>query len=470
MSKKKEQSISTLHGKPVTRRDFLAAGLIQFSATMAIPTVAGMLLHGRKAYGQDLLCSSGAVSDLCPFITVNLSGGAALSANFVPHDKGKQLLSSYSKMGMGSGANLTLIRDFANQAPFFAGSGFYQGLSQSSTTFVRMMSAFVGVCYRSQDDSSTNKQDLSGLVLKAGAKGTMLPNLGINSQNGTGTKNMHAYIKPSAPLYVRRVEDIRGALQLGGVLSALDPSQQTKMLQAANSMSASQQTKYMQMTAGEMLAQLFGCANQDNTKLISNGGSANIDPMANAAFAAIWGITANTATNNRDYIFGSMVYNALLGNSSTVNLEMGGYDYHNNTRTTGDAADVNAGTVVGRILSSAALLGKKCFIVVMSDGSVTSPESDTAGAPWSSDRGSAGCAYMLAYNPLLAPTAKSFQLGHYTSGQAADDTFLIGGSPEMAAGAIFANYMSFNGKSALIENILPRVFSSTDIDLVTVLG
>jgi hypothetical protein len=77
---------------------------------------------------------------------------------------------------------------------------------------------------------------------------------------------------------------------------------------------------------------------------------------------------------------------------------------------------------------------------------------------------------MLAYNPLLAPTAKSFQLGHYTSGQAADDTFLIGGSPEMAAGAIFANYMSFNGKSALIENILPRVFSSTDIDLVTVLG
>jgi hypothetical protein len=247
-------------------------------------------MNGRKAHGQDLLCATGAVSDLCPFITVNLSGGAALSANFVPHDKGKQLLSSYSKMGLGSGASLTLIKDFANQAPFYAGSGFYQGLNQSSTSLVRMMAAFVGVNYRSMDDSSANKQDLSGLVLKAGAKGSMLPNLGINSQNGTGTKNMHAFVMPSAPLYVRRFEDIRGALQLGGVLSALDSTQQTKMLQAANSMSSMQQTKYMQMTAGQMLGQLFGCANLDNTKLISNAGSANIDPLMNPAFSTIWGI------------------------------------------------------------------------------------------------------------------------------------------------------------------------------------
>jgi len=93
-----------------------------------------------------------------------------------------------------------------------------------------------------------------------------------------------------------------------------------------------------------------------------------------------------------------------------------------------------------------------------------------AGSPWMSDRGTAGSMIMIAYDPSLTPKAKSTQLGYFTDGQVADDNFLTGGSPEKAAAAIFANYMSFNKKSSLVESVIPRTFTTVEQDLVTIIG
>jgi hypothetical protein len=151
-----------------------------------------------------------------------------------------------------------------------------------------------------------------------------------------------------------------------------------------------------------------------------------------------------------------------------VNLEIGGFDYHNGTRTSGDAKDTEAGMVIGRILRSLAIMKKKAFIVVTSDGAVSSPESDTAGGPWMSDRGIAGSAYLIGYDPLAVHATKGFQLGHFTSGQVADDAFITGGSTELASGAMFANYLAFNGMLGQVEAVLPRIFSTEDLDKVAV--
>ncbi|MGE3756654.1 MAG: hypothetical protein AB7H97_02810, partial [Pseudobdellovibrionaceae bacterium] len=174
--------------------------------------------------------------------------------------------------------------------------------------------------------------------------------------------------------------------------------------------------------------------------------------------------------SSMDFIFSTMVFNALNGNAGTVNLEIGGYDYHNGTRASGDLKDREAGVVIGKVLESFASMKKRGFIVVTSDGSVSSPESDTAGGPWVSDRGSSGCAYMIAYDPIVAPKTKSFQLGHFNSGQAADESFLTGGSPETAAGAMLVNYLAFNKKTSLVESLLPRIFDAAQIELMSVIG
>lgn len=464
---KKAETFEALHNyKLVTRRDFLAAGLIPFSASLFMPNWLQMLASSGVAEAQDLVCKSGASTDLCPFIGIKLSGGAAMSSNFLPTDQGGQLLNSYTLMGMGSGAQVPTTREFGNNALFFANSQILAGIRAQAQSTTLLKSSFVGVCVRSQDDNSGNKFDITGLVAKSGLNGKILPNLG-RANTETGANNNYAYLRPSAPLIVGRFEDIQGSLGVTGSLAGLSQVQKSNLFRSISSLSASQASKVTNYNYGKTLSQLVQCSNQDNNRLISNVGSLNIDPINIPAFAQVWGIDNQTARNSQNYVFASMVFNALNGNAGTINLEIGGFDYHNGTRTSGEAKDLEAGTVIGRVLQSLAIMGKKGFIVVTSDGGVSSPVSESLTAPWSSDRGTAGSAYMIGYDPAGAQKTLSTQLGHFTQAQVADDNFLIGGSAEMAAGAMFANYLAFNNKIHLIESYLPRVFSSDQIDLVT---
>ena len=466
-AKKRPLSYEEMHGKPVTRREMLASGAIPFAATMFMPTWLQIMARSGVAEAQDLVCKVAGVSGLCPFIGIKLSGGMAMAANFLPHDRGKQLLPSYSKMGMGTGAGMNVDFEFANRAPFYGNSQLLEGIRQQALPTTLANANFVGVNVRSQDDSTMNKADITGLVSKAGISGKILPNLG-RANTDTGISSTYAFLRPAAPLIVSRYEDIPGALGVSGSLASLSNNQKTQLFNAFSSMSSTQARNIANVTNGALLGQLVQCANRDNSTAIGNASSGNTDPLGNTQFAQIWGINVNTPKSSQAFVFASMIFNALNGNAGTVNLEIGGFDYHNGTRTAGDAKDLEAGIVIGRILQSMALLRTKGFIVVTSDGSVTSPESDLAGGPWTSDRGVAGASYMIGYDPAGPHTVKSFQLGHFTSAQAADDLFITGGSMEKAAGAMFANYLAFNGMLGSFENLLPRIFTTNELELVTI--
>lgn len=465
----KVKTFEKLHGPPVSRRDFLSAGLIPFAATAFMPSWLEIFSRSGVARAQDLVCSAGNSAQMCSFVSLKLSGGAALSANWVPLDSSHQLLPSYTKMGLGKGSTLSLSYEFSNGAPFYSLSGLLAGIRSEASAQTLAKSVFVGVPVRSQDDSAGNKFDLSGMVSKAGLQGRILPNLG-KTNTETGLNATYALIKPSAPLVISRYEDVVGSLGVSGSLSQLSQTQKEKLFSAVQRVTASQAAEIEGMSGGKTLSRLMQCANIGNVNLIANSTSQNINPLAVSSFANVWGITNNTSTSSQDFVFGTMVYNAINGNAGTVALDMGGYDYHDGTRTSGDAKDTAAGMVIGKILESFAVMNKKGFLMVCSDGSVSSAESDSAGSPWMSDRGTAGAMYMIAYDPTLAPKAKSTQLGQFTDGQVADDNFLTGGSAEKAAAAIFANYMSFNGKSSYVDSVIPRTFSSVEQDLVTLIS
>lgn len=461
----KKETFEKLHHKPVTRRDFLASGLIGFSGSMVIPSMLTILARSGNAQAQEALCNVVSGSGLCPFISLKLSGGMAMSANFLPLDQGGQLLQSYSKMGMGAGATLPVAYEFANQVAFYANSSLLTGI-RTAGVLTLANSNFVGACVRSQDDNSGNKFDITGLVVSAGLVGSLLPNLG-RSNTPTGANQIFAYTPPPAPLVVGRYEDVSGSLGVSGSLAALNNPQKAALFNSIKDVSTIQSQAYLNMTGGSLLSRLLGCANAGNVNLVSNTASLNIDPLANTQFAQIWNINANSNKGSQDFVYATMVFNALNGNASTCNLDMGGFDYHNGTRTSGDAKDLEAGIVIARILQSAALLGKKIFMAVTSDGSVSSADSQIAGSPWTSDRGSAGSTYMISYDPAGAHQIKSNQLGFFNAGQAADETFITGGSAELTAAAMFANYAAFNGKLNLFETWLPRIFTTAQLDIVT---
>ncbi len=457
------------HGRPVNRRDLLATGLLSFSATLLAPAYLKFLLPEAHAAG---VCST-TFSNMIPMVTLNLSGGAAMAANFVPVDEGGQFLPSYDVMGLGDG-NVPIVREFGNVP--FAGmqngvyiSKFLQGLREVAPTALAKTS-FVGVCVRTRDDSSENRLSIDGLVNLAGLRGGMLPNLGTATNSLTGIRQMPALTAPNAPLIVSGFSSVQGALGYAGALgAALNQNQKLAIAKSIQKLSESQIRKLASENINPNVKNLIDCSNQKNLDLaaLSNSG---IDPRTDPAFganlSALWAMNNGTGNNSRNLVFSTMVYNALKGNAGAASLELGGYDYHNNTRGTGDAADLIAGQTVGRLLETAAIMNKPLFIYVTSDGAVSSVKSNARDSVWNSDRGIAGASYILYFDPAGRKETSNNQIGWFTTGQAASDKSVVGNNPEMAAISVFANYLKLNNKMGLFESLVGRAFDSSKLNEV----
>jgi hypothetical protein len=463
----------TGHGKPVTRRDFLACGLIPFAASAFLPSVFTMLAPS-SAHAAD--CTSAPGGGLIPFVTLNLAGGAGLTSNWVPRLASGDLLTSYSKLGLGNntGANALEIESEFGVAAFskHTASNFLspllRGIRETCTAETLAGTAFLGLAVQSQDDSSNNKFDASGLVFRAGLAGAYIPNLGTEASD-TGIRQMASTIKPPAPLVVNNFGDIANsigytrALQGTNGTNGLTPAQQNKVAKLVSNLSNAQARKLASISTTAHVKDLIECAGVKNSSIIGGGAGVVSPPTNNTELLQRWGLNAGSFTPNANsdaVVFSSMVYNALMGNSGTVNLQMGGYDYHNGTRTTGDQRDQAAGQTIGRILDTARILGKSVFLYVTSDGSTVSQENATPGAgTWVSDRGDAGSAMIFMYRPPAAGgriATSGYQIGSYTNGQVADASNAVGASPEVAAQAVFANYLKMNGKMELFDRVIPR--------------
>ncbi len=456
------------HSRPVTRRDLLATGVLSFSASLIAPMWLKFLLPQAHAAEGCVTTTSGMI----PVVSLNLAGGSAMAANFVPMDQGGQPLPSYDVMGLGDG-NVPLEYEFGSVP--FAGrvndvyiSKFLQGVRETAPTALAKTS-FVGVCVRSRDDSGENRFSINGLVNAAGLSGSLLPNLGTRSNSMTGINQLASVLTPAAPLLVGGFSSIQGALGYAGALGAtLNQNQKVALAKSIQKLSESQLRKLASNNISGNVKKLVDCSNQKNLDLsaLQNTG---VDPRTDAmgaSLSSVWGINAGTANTNRDLVFSAMTYNTLKGNAGASAFEIGGYDYHNGTRTTGDAADLTAGRTVGRILETAAIMNRPLFLYVTSDGAVSSIKSNDRNAVWNSDRGIAGAAYVLYFDPAGRRATSNNQIGHFTAGQAAAETTVVGNNPEAAAISVFANYLKLNNKMSVFESIVGRSFNSTKLDEV----
>jgi len=469
MSNKKKNEIPfwarTGHAKPVTRRDFLAAGIIPFSAALILPQWMGLLLGSEaqaQASGEASIaaCATGG-SGMPAVMILNLAGGGGLSSNFVPMTMAGTPLASYSKMGMGTSPTLV---DAFNGAKFYSQSGILAGINATTAATTRENTAFAGLCVRSQDDTAANPFGIDGLVTKAGLTGSILAQL---DRITGGFRHRPAVITPPAPLSISRVEDIANSLGYAGAMNGkMNAKQKQKLAALIKGLSETQARRLLASSSGDQIKAVIECAGIKNIDLNSGtptGVSLSEAIGNNAAISTAWG---NPAANSAMNIYANMTYNVLNGNAGCGTISLGGYDYHDNTRTSGDARDLAAGEIIGRMLQTAALMGKKLFIYVASDGSVVSPDSATGGGPWTSDRGDAGCNYVMAYDPAGRPQSSGTQVGGFTDGQAADSAHIIGNSPELSAVAAFANYMSFAGRSAEFQDVAPGRLTAAQFDEV----
>lgn len=477
---KKNQSIPlwarTGHGKPTNRREFLASGVIPFSAYMMAPSWLN-LMTPAIAQAQGMNCPV-PESKFIPFITINCSGGAGLGSNFVPHTAGGQMLTAYDRIGLGASAQLQLATDMGG-APFAGGaagqeiSRILRGIRTAGGAAVAK-TAFVGMPVRSQDDTANNKYALDGMLQKAGLNGTVFPILGTRSTT-SGINQQPAVFTPAAPLFVNTTASLASALNYAQIISNnLNANQRLNLARLVQNLSGEQNRRIASDAAGTEVKKLLDCAgvkNVENLTLANSGGNGFALP---ANIQTIWGVNAQTAATNQSNIFGSIAFNVISGFSGSGTMEIGGCDYHDNSRTTGDNKDLEIGTTIGRVLATADALQKPVFIYVISDGAVSSAVSAASNAPWVSDRGESGVAYLLCYKPAARPVTEgvagypAWQINSFTNGQTVDTTAtsVVGGDVEKAAAAVIANWLSASNQLSLVGQATNNKLTTAEVDRV----
>lgn len=458
----------TGHGVPKTRREFLASGLVTTSGLLFAPSIYELITHELSAQAQVAGCPTvDPGNQLIPFININLAGGWLGPGQMVVHDANREPLQSYTTIGLGLPANFNIVREFGNfPIPSRGGvmvSKFMEALIQTAGPGAVANTAVVGVCHQGGDDTSSNRQSITGCVNAAGLKGSDLPNLGTRVNSITGVGMQPSFVYPAAPLRVTSFNDIQGALVTGGILAQqlAQPSTRTSLLNTVKSLSQSQKQRLMASSSGATLGKLVECATDKNVSLASspiNG----VDPRTVPDIAAAWGIAPGQ--NNGTVTQAAIAYNALNGKSGACGIELGGYDYHGNARAVTDERDRTAGVLVGRILRTAQILGRPAFLHITTDGGVNTTQSETPDGDPSGDSGSRSMTYMIAYNPTARPATTDFQLGHYTNAQSADNNFITNWNAERASLAVFANYLKLNNKLGMLSQIEGDQFDAATLN------
>ncbi len=500
------------HKKPTTRRDFLSTGLLSFSGTLFAPSILQTLFTSSSA--QAAGCAVAQANTLPAFININCSGGPAFASYFVPMGKDGSTLPTYSAVGLGKAPGIQTVFNnvpipIYNATTVYSGTGksispaspitaatppstnlppgaadptlpyvsqFMQAVLLAINPDIQAKTSMVSVLCQSQDDSSTNPVNITGLVQAAGYVGDTLPPLGTNATS-TGVANMPAQVNPSAPSVVQSFADITNAISLHTKVRAQlnnDPKLFQAVLNLTKNLSSSQARTLASANGSNSattLGNLVTCATGKNYDL-SSAGTTALDPMNDANTKAIWGLGSNTNMASMSqatrYAFAGIVWNLLQGHSGTGGINLGSNDYHGNARTTTDLVDFRNGAVVGNILATAAALGKKVFIQLTCDGATGSNVSDDV-ADASGDRGIGGGQLWIAYDPAGRPATSGNQLGNMTNSQGADSTAVVGSDAMRASIACWRNYLQFASASTaqtMFNKIIPANTSS-DFDAAT---
>ncbi len=455
------------HKMPVTRREFVAQGLIAGTGYMFLPSLLDAILNGSIARAAECATGSAAGGLTLPaHVTVGASGGACFAWDFIPGDAGGNFLNGYTTIGLPN--NSLLASPFANTNLRISTTGtMVPAILAAAGAAVCARTTVIPIAVKSSDDNNTDKLDISaslvnvGLVSKVKVMGNQSTATGVSFSDGMG-------LSPVTPFVPRSVNDVVGALgsPAVGAFAALPMVQRDRVMRMISNISKDEASRLMQASTGKQAADLLDCAHTQNITLAT--APAKGDPRIDTRVNTIWGLTA--VSNDSNTVEAAMVLAALNGDSGPIGINRGGFDYHNQGQTVQNNKHVELGTLIGRILASAAAIGKDVVISLITDGA-TSAGGDLAPGGDSGNRGMRVQFHFKAAGNLPNVKALNSMIGYFNASQQNDP-----GSPTRdneTRGAISAllNYLQFAGQLGMLNTAFPgNQLSTTDISTLTALG
>jgi hypothetical protein len=473
------------HRPPVTRREFLGRGLISTSATViGMSSFFSLFADPRKAYAalapdiQQLVtspCNIRAGAGKVPFIAFDLAGGGNIAgSNALVGGAGGQLnfltTAGYNKLGLPGNMipNSSIgAGNFVNTTlglAMHSDSAYLRGISQRATmtTMNNVNGAVIPAI--SQTDTNLNPHNPMYGIHSAGAAGDLLVLIGTEATASGGNSMAPAYmIDPTVnPTVVTRPSDVTGLVNTGSLVGLLDQDDAVSVLESVERISAAKlgQVSTNIPSQDTAIKNLVQCSYVDAAYLVDKYGNAlaALDPTKDSNIATIF---STTDLQDSDFLATASVMKMVInGYAGAGTIEMGGFDYHDSTRATGETRDFKAGQCIGACLQYAALVGVPLMIYVFSDGSLASngmPDNSVAGRGkgiWLADNTATAASLMLVFDPKARPVATMNQIGSYNSDGSVNSTSSpAANAVNLLAETVILNYMALHGQAGAFQTM-----------------
>ncbi|MGH8287491.1 MAG: hypothetical protein ACREV7_00470 [Steroidobacteraceae bacterium] len=507
------------HPRPVTRRQMLSAGLLGASGLVMAPAWLAALLKPGTARAQTIpldsdihallaqnQCNVTQGAGLIPFICFDLAGGANLvGSEVIVGVQGGQanFLSAggYGKMGV-PGNMVPSASGFVSSALgllWQSDGAILRGiLSKVSATTAASVNGAVFPAL-SENDTDINPHNPMYGIATVGANGSLLTLVGteptISGGNSVAPPDLGGVMINSAlqPSTIDQPSDAVALVSSGGASatslsvavqesqerissgtglynpSASDPAATfTGVLTEPNTGTNTPGVQLYTDSASD--AQLKNQVRCSYVKAANNsaafGNPSDLDPTQDSNI--VGPIFQSTDFSDSDVAMTATIMKLVLnGFAGAGTVALSGFDYHDNTRATGETRNFQAGQMIGAVLEYAARIGKPVMIYVFSDGSLTSSSMvDTTPAgrdklAWQGDSSAVASTFFLVYSPKGRPQpvggAASQQIGYFSSDGSVVSTSSPGAnSVEQLVEMLVLNYMALQGVEGQFSTLFPQ--------------
>jgi hypothetical protein len=477
------------HSAPVSRRDFLARGMIGTTATVVgASSIFSMFANPRRAYAQLAPDIAALASSPCnirpgagkvPFIVFDLAGGGNIAgSNALVGGPGGQLdflsTAGYSLLGLpgnmipNSSVGTGSFVDTSLGIAMHSKSSYLAGITQMTapTTRANMNGAVIPAV--SSTDTMNNPHNPMYGINTYGASGDLLVLIGTESTVSGGNSLAPSYmINPEvAPVTVTRPSDVTGLVNTGALVGTLDQADAVSVLESVERISAAKlgNVSTLLPSAQDTAAkQLVQCSYVKSAFLVNEFGNAvqTLDPTLDPFIVGSNGIFTAAQLQDREFLATASVMKMVVnGHAGAGTIEMGGFDYHTGDRMTGEARDLKAGQCIGACIEYAARVGVPIMIYVCSDGSLFSNgmvDNSVGGGGkgvWTADSSTTAASLMLVYDPKAKPAALMNQIGSFNKSGSVNTTSSPGSQAvNLLAEMVVLNYMALHGQAGAFQNM-----------------
>lgn len=498
--------------RPITRRDFVAQGFVGGSATVIAPAVLGLLANPRAADAalsrdvNDMLaasqCNIQAGAGKVPFICFDLAGGANIAgSNVMVGQQGGQMdfltTAGYSKLGIPgnmapNASNQGTMVDRRMNLAFHFDSAFLLGMLTKISTSTLFGLDGVVIPARSENDTGNNPHNPMYGIARAGARGQLLTLIGSQNSDSGGNSMapmslMNAEWRPTK---IDRTTDATGLVDTGELGSMFGNVPDTvSVMESIQRMSAFKlNVTNTGLGGGDAAAKRLVRCSYVRTAYQTDqfGNPANLNPRLDTKITQASTLPGGTGpifmvdnqgrflsrnpqtgeynVQSGEYEKTAAVMKLVVeGNAGAGTITMGGFDYHDGTRATGEIRDFRAGECIGACIEYAARSGRPLMLYVFSDGSLSSNgmiDNTMAGrgkGQWTGDNQATAASMILVYNPGgVTVRAPGRQLGWFrANGDVETTSSPAGNSVNNLVDMVILNYLALHDEQGLIPTLFP---------------